>query len=85
MPIIVAHEETCDIIVNGPTAERPYKDLQNTMMMPVARPCTCGGVQYRVERTRWARISIASNQRRPTMPDLAPCDAASGLASKSAR
>ena len=46
MPIIIAHEETCDIIVNGPTAERPYKDLLKTMMIPVARPCTCGGVQY---------------------------------------
>ena len=48
MPIIIAHEETCDIVVNGPTAERLYKDLLKTMMIPVARPCTCGGVQFQI-------------------------------------
>ena len=75
MPIIIAHEETCDIIVNGPTAERPYKALLNTMMMPVARPCTCGGVQFEVGKT-WDGWDI---RRVQPHRDIEPVDDTFGI------
>ena len=45
MPVIVAHQEDCDIVVNGPTidADQPY-----------GRPtmCSCGGVMVHVDLHR---------------------------------
>ena len=45
MPMIIAHEETCDIIVNGPTFDNRIRK-QYVVVMPTV--CTCGGVRYRV-------------------------------------
>ena len=50
MTIIIAHEETCDIVVHGPTQDAELGMLLDgtTLVGQVASACTCGGVRYRV-------------------------------------
>ena len=54
MAIIIAHEETCDIVANGPTREIVIQLGEwragpiPTKRQIVNTVCTCGGVQYRV-------------------------------------
>ena len=44
MPVIVAHEDTCDIATKGVRADVPVCGG----MVTVNTLCTCGGVYYRV-------------------------------------
>ena len=48
MLIIIAHEETCDIVANGPTVDTRIR-RQYVVVEP--RVCTCGGVQFQISRT----------------------------------
>ena len=72
MPIIIAHEETCDIIVNGPTFDNRIR-RQYVVVMPTV--CTCGGVQFQISKT-WDGWDI-----HPVRPhrDIEPVDDTFGI------
>ena len=48
MHVIVAHESTCDIVVNGPTVDMD-RGPNKMSFSDYARPCTCGGRFIKVE------------------------------------
>ena len=64
MPIIIAHEETCNIIVNGPLKEAIVGMLSDgsNLIEQVGAPCTCGGVQFQISKT-WDGWDIHPVQR----------------------
>ena len=47
MPVIVAHDDSCDIAQYGPIKQVGNPDTGFTV--PAARLCTCGGIQLLVD------------------------------------
>ena len=45
MPFIIAHRDSCDIALGGPTESRP---VGGGAFIDVARPCSCGGQRVNV-------------------------------------
>ena len=73
MPIIIAHEETCDIIVVGATQQSFVQSIgtwragERAPQMTVPTVCTCGGVQFQVIQT-WDGMEIRRVKKAAT-PD----------------
>ena len=49
MPFIIAHRDSCDIALGGPTESRPVSGTGAFIrLIDVARPCSCGGQRVNV-------------------------------------
>ena len=48
MPFIIAHRDSCDIALGGPTEKRPVSGGAFIRLIDVARPCSCGGQRVNV-------------------------------------